>query len=410
MRKFNAIIFFALIILVLGIILAITGNAATISKPSPILTLKPEKNFTPSVSATLITSKTIQVKGTHTIQPSLKITTRGQVTRPATISLAPVVKVRHMDSIMSGIYNQYPHLNYSFANYILSNPGKSQALVTVESEIIGYSEKSVNTITLAPGGKVQFNDTPLLVLSKIPNETTTASFHYKVSGPDGRVIDEKTIPVEIYPKDTMVWAIYDGNEYVDQSAFIAAWITPHISAIEKILRDAAELNPDHSIEGYQCDYCVDDHDWEGYTNGQVKAIYDALAKDYKIAYVDSSIAFGRNEDDIQRVHLPEESLASNSINCIDGTVLFASALEAAGLDPAIVLTPDHAFVGWWISPDSDSMDFLETTMIGEAPFSDALDEGSAEYDDEQSNGNFETNASLFLDIYELREMGIRPME
>jgi len=100
----------------------------------------------------------------------------------------------------------------------------------------------------------------------------------------------------------------------------------------------------------------------------------------------------------------------SSANCIDGTVLFASAIEAMGMNPLIVIIPGHAFVGWKISPNSEEMEFLETTMIDTNSFEDALQRGAKEYQGEIDNGNFETNMSEIIDISELRKVGITPME
>jgi hypothetical protein len=71
------------------------------------------------------------------------------------------------------------------------------------------------------------------------------------------------------------------------------------------------------------------------------------------------------------VCLPRESLADREANCIDGTVLVASLLEAMSMSPAIVIVPGHAFVGWETSPGSGEWRHLETTMIGTAPFEEA---------------------------------------
>ena len=80
----------------------------------------------------------------------------------------------------------------------------------------------------------------------------------------------------------------------------------------------------------------------------------------------------------QRVRLPRQTLASTNANCIDGTVLFASLLEAITLRPAIVLVPGHAFVAWQTNPaDDESWRYLETTLVGTKSFEDASSVGTA---------------------------------
>jgi hypothetical protein len=79
--------------------------------------------------------------------------------------------------------------------------------------------------------------------------------------------------------------------------------------------------------------------------------------------------------DRQRVLHPQDALAHKTANCIDGTVLFASLLLRAGLQPVIVLVPGHAFLGWRTWSDAQEYEFLETTKLGAASFADALAAG-----------------------------------
>jgi hypothetical protein len=110
----------------------------------------------------------------------------------------------------------------------------------------------------------------------------------------------------------------------------------------------------------------------------VKALYDALKNTGQITYVNSLIAFTPEEGlSTQRVRLPRESLQDKQANCIDGTVLFASLLEGVSLNPAIVVVPGHAFVGWETWRDSDEWEYLETTMIGTHDFEAARKSGAS---------------------------------
>jgi hypothetical protein len=73
----------------------------------------------------------------------------------------------------------------------------------------------------------------------------------------------------------------------------------------------------------------------------------------------------------QNVRRPAESLAMRTANCIDGTFLFASILESAGMRPYIVLVPGHAFVAVAMGPDPDDpLMPIETTMVGSAATAD----------------------------------------
>jgi hypothetical protein len=165
------------------------------------------------------------------------------------------------------------------------------------------------------------------------------------------------------------------------------------------------------MSGYQCgDSCTDEM-WEVDTNTQVKAIFTALKNDYKIIYINSAIAYGKSSENSQRVRLPKESLTSKSANCIDGAVLYASALESIGMNPRIIILPTHAFVCYDTKPDSPGQfSCLETTMTGSSTFEEAVARGNQEYQGEITNGNFKSGNSQDLSVADLRKAGIYPMQ
>lgn len=320
-----------------------------------------------------------------------------------------VAEIVEMDVVMPGIYYQFPQQNITFIDFYLTNNGNTDATVTVESEISGYTEKAVNTLTVPAHQSVTVGQTPLFKQGQIPQERTNAQIHYLIKS-DGNIIKEQTDPVIIYAKDTMVWSIDEGDESTDMSMFIGAWVTPHADGIGKLIRTAANYHSDRSITGYQCgDACTNEGQWTDYTNEQVKAIYTALQKDYKITYINTPISFGKSSDATQKVRLPADSLASSSANCIDGTVLYASALEAIEINPHIIVTPTHAFVCYDTSDNQYAQEVcLETTMTGSSSFEDAVEQGTTEYAEEGTNGNFKSGATQDLSVSELRAMGILP--
>jgi hypothetical protein len=315
-----------------------------------------------------------------------------------------------MQSITAAFYLQLPDLNITFIDFIITNNGSADVKLSIESEIQGYSEKAVNTIDVPSHETVTVGQTPALKTAAIPSEIKTATVHYRIATGSGAVVDEQTFPTKIYAQDTMIWATLEGDNWTDTTPFIAAFVTPHVAAVNDLVRKAADYEAGRSIQGYQCGECSAEK-WEEYTQGQVKAIYEALQNDYNITYINSSIAYSNNSDAPQRVRLPAESLRSGSANCIDGAVLYASALENIGMHPYIVITPTHAFVGYETMPDEESsVRFLETTMTGSAPFEDAVEAGNQEYQDEISNGDFKSGKTQLLNIEALRREGIHPIQ
>ena len=72
----------------------------------------------------------------------------------------------------------------------------------------------------------------------------------------------------------------------------------------------------------------------------------------------------------QRVRTFDDALESSQINCVDGSVLFASLLRAINIEPILVRTPGHMFVGYYTDNSHKDMNFLETTMIGDVDLDD----------------------------------------
>ena len=150
--------------------------------------------------------------------------------------------------------------------------------------------------------------------------------------------------------------------------YLGAFVTPNAPAIMTFLREVARRHPDGQLIGYQVG--------PDRVEPQVRAVFEAL-KGHGITYVNSVLAMTPEQGlHGQRVRLPRESLADKEANCIDGTVLFASLLEAMSMEAAVVVVPGHAFVGWrtWRS-ELSAWRYLETTMIGSRTFEEACTSG-----------------------------------
>ncbi|MCO4761620.1 MAG: hypothetical protein KC502_08965 [Myxococcales bacterium] len=94
---------------------------------------------------------------------------------------------------------------------------------------------------------------------------------------------------------------------------------------------------------------------------QLSAIYDALVS-YNLVYVNVPGSYFSGAQNIKTV---TETLLSGSANCIDGSIVFAAALEALGMDAALVSPPGHALVAvkcWGTS--KGCIVPLETTSMG----------------------------------------------
>jgi hypothetical protein len=102
-------------------------------------------------------------------------------------------------------------------------------------------------------------------------------------------------------------------------------------------------------------------------------------------------------------------LDTNSGNCIELTLLYASAVEALGMQPAIIIIPGHAYVAVRLDDTNDSYYFIETTMIGQAPFKDAAKEGNIEWTDAQPHVAAGETDYGWVDVATQRKNGIVPI-
>ena len=247
--------------------------------------------------------------------------------------------------------------------------------VRITSYIEGYSAQAVDTI------EVKRNQTPPPVVTQQPtlflekvrtiNELTRASLNVLAEDLDtGKVEVHKSMPIWLLARTTAPLATYDptSGEWKDMSRYLGAFVTPNHPSVMTFLRDVAEQHAGSRLVGYQ-----DNADVEA----QVKAVFDALKSVAKIVYINSLNTFNPNTGErSQRLRLPRESLGDRQANCVDGTVLFASILEALSLNPAIVVLPSHVIVGWETAPESNKWRYLDTTKLDNRTFEEATQFGT----------------------------------
>jgi hypothetical protein len=140
----------------------------------------------------------------------------------------------------------------------------------------------------------------------------------------------------------------------------------------------------------------------------------------------------------QHVRMIDESLNNAQANCVDGSVLMASALRKIGIEPFLVLVPGHCYIGFYVDEEQTALLAVETTMIGadlreaeEIPVLEIVDESITEdlrgewswpsftsaivhatQDIQEHAEKFEDPSEpnyVLIDIAEARKMGILPI-
>lgn len=198
----------------------------------------------------------------------------------------------------------------------------------------------------------------------------------------------------------------------------SSFVLPNHPAVKKILHRAAEhmgkMSFSPNIDGYQSG------DPER-TLRQAEAIFLAV-RDEGISYAGVPATF---HDDGQRVRLPEEILSTHLATCMDTTLLIASCLEAASINPILVFVSGHAFVGAWLNPKSSpyavnddpatltklSADGINDVVMFETTLSTMGNKDS--FTDAVKHAGLRMTSPddfiCFIDVASSRKLGIKPL-
>jgi hypothetical protein len=326
---------------------------------------------------------------------------------------SPKVKISidTVKEVMSGLYPQYRKLGIPMMTITVENPFSKAVSIYLESEIVGITHKTRSIEMVNPDNTTKIEQYPPLIgnLKINTNQLTSLNYTIKV---DGKVVAEQSAPVKFVARDVLFWGyIDDGDNFVDTSAFIAAWVTPNHPDLRGLLKNASRYHPNRSLYGYQLK-SNDPAELRDYARIQVKSIYKALKNDYDINYVNTPVSFTPKNIVAQRINLPSETLSRGIANCIDSTVLFASALEAIGFKPYILILPGHSLLGWAIDKDSAKLDFIDVTYVSEIGFEEAVNVAYdliKREDIDFKDGSSKTHS--LISIHKAREKpGIEPLE
>lgn len=155
-----------------------------------------------------------------------------------------------------------------------------------------------------------------------------------------------------------------GRKFHDTGIFFAAYVNEDHPMIDQILREALNTRIVNKFLGYQARNAA------AAVDKQVYALWNVLQKrNFRYSSV-SNTSLSSNVVISQRVRTFEDALNSSQINCVDGSVLFASLLRAINIEPILVRIPGHMFVGYYTDSNRKNVNFLETTMIGDVNLDD----------------------------------------
>jgi very-short-patch-repair endonuclease/RecA/RadA recombinase len=227
----------------------------------------------------------------------------------------------------------------------------------------------------------------------------------------GEVLVDKRVQVRLLARD-------EWGGVRDMAQLLPAFVMPNDPAVAQLLKTAAERLAAHGypsgLDGYQSQspqraYML------------TAAIYAAIAG-MALHYAEPPASFEMRG---QKVRRPTVIAADGLATCLDTTLLFSAALEAAGLHPIILMFEGHAAVGVWLVQktlsgviETDPMEVrkalasrelivFETTGVTHRP---AMTMEAAEHDlaprlSEEQAGRFRAA----IDVRRARSAGITPL-
>ncbi len=236
------------------------------------------------------------------------------------------------------------------------------ASVTVTISCPAFLEPSVQTATLTAGKTVRVMPKMRYRYDRLAknHQTVPTNFTYKVEI-DGEQPEEKIVAITVRSINDCPYSLKEGDQYVDIGFTFAAYVNEQHPFVDKLLRESLDAGIVTSFTGYQSDDPQE-------VLRQVYAVWHALSqRDMRYSSI-TATAVGSKTVGAQNVRLIEESINNSQANCVDGSVLFASAMRKIGIETFLVMTPDHCYVGFYPRKHRKGAPLaLETTMIGGDP-------------------------------------------
>ncbi|MDM1084428.1 DUF3320 domain-containing protein [Myroides odoratimimus] len=257
---------------------------------------------------------------------------------------------------------KYSYFNYTFCiqkyhfiqRILIDNLEESYEGVKVHiSSQLGFFEDNVVPIERLESNtaytitKFDFKYNLHFIRNVVEKDIDTVQIALKL---DDEVLAETFFQIEVLPID-----YFGGVELFPQ--LLASYILPNHDAIYPIKSNVVRILEKNKLVP----------SFEGYQSGSrervlqmVSAIYRSI-QSMDLVYSALPPSYERTG---QRIRLLDQVIETKFGNCMDITLLFAACLEAIDLNPILILTRGHIFVGVWLVDDRfDSMVNYDQTAI-----------------------------------------------
>ena len=283
-------------------------------------------------------------------------------------------------------------------------------VLTLSTDPDFVESRSWNIDRIHPGDRLSISDRDIKLNAAYLaglTESLNADVVMRVSQGEN-VLVEQRVPTQLLAR----------TEWGGLSAMpelLAAFCMPNDPAVDRVLKAASQVlrraGKKDGIDGYESKSRT--RTWE-----LASAIWSAVCS-FQLSYALPPASF---EQQGQKIRPPSVVLENGVATCLDTALLFAAALEQAGLNALLVMTKGHAFAGVWLQPqefsqlltdeasavrkrlDLKEMLVFETTLATQMPapsFSRAVAAAERELNDEQF--------IMAIDVHRARMQKIRPM-
>jgi hypothetical protein len=264
--------------------------------------------------------------------------------------------------VASGATDYWP-----LAILTVSNNSDRPVLETVTAEIPDWSRPQVQTIVIGPRETRSLHIIPELLPQAYQNdEIRRAVLRIRAGTDTAETTFAQSRAVFLHGAGDIYW----GQKF-SNAQYVARWVTPHDSEVLELIAEAKRWVPNGRFTGYRPNNNPTPAQLNAHVRRQANAIFQAM-KGSGISYVNSVFTFGNYVGQAQRIRLPRETLALSSANCMDVSVVFASAIENLGMNPILVIVPGHAFTGIKLGPQSSEILYLDLTVLPKGSFEQAV--------------------------------------
>lgn len=244
---------------------------------------------------------------------------------------------------------------------VLVKAPRNSVTIKIEIEPTSFSRGTTETFTLSKKNK-QYAIFPKILwdYEKLRGTTqaTYVDFVFRVTLNGKTNTQTATANLRAIDDCPLFSYDYQGNR-IDLKILAAAYVNEGHPAIKNFTTEIRQNGLIRDFIGMQ--------GGKGPAFQQIYAFWKLL-RDKGISY--SSITNNGQQDEevfSQRIRLLEDIIKETQANCIDGTALLASCLEAINIPTTLVFIPGHAFLAYNVSQDVNNPQyyFLETTMLGD---------------------------------------------